>query len=189
MIAYKCELCKLYQYSKCPKIEGRGDNKTPKIVLIGEAPRPDEAELGQVFIGRAGKLLNAMLLPYKDIPMYITNAVKCFPPISTTNPTKGFRVPKPIEIEYCHPTLLDELDAITTTPIIMPLGNTATTAILGKHNGITKEIGQIHNFVLDEKEYIVVPNYHPSYILRNPKMKPEFERVMQYVVQNVIPTM
>lgn len=34
-------------------------------------------------------------------------------------------------------------------------------------------------------EVTVVPNYHPSYILRNPKMRTEFERVMQSVVQHI----
>ena len=44
-----CKQCGLYQYSSCPHIQARGNFDNPSIILIGEAPGPDEAKQGKPF--------------------------------------------------------------------------------------------------------------------------------------------
>lgn len=183
-----CEKCGLYKYSETPCIQGKGVlDDTTNIFLIGEAPGPDESHKGQVFIGRAGKKLDSMLRPFRErLNIYITNTVKCYPPISTSNPKKGFRVPKMSEIELCRPKLLAELAQAPNCTLLMPLGNTALTTLLmdNKHEGITKAIGKFRPIKMDNgKVYTVLPNYHPSYIVRNNTRKPEFEKVLEQAVQ------
>jgi len=71
-----CLKCKLDRQCLNPRITGRGNIDTPKIIMIGEAPGRDEDFEGQVFIGRAGELLTSMLgdkLPF----VWITNGVRC----------------------------------------------------------------------------------------------------------------
>ena len=180
-----CEQCGLYRYSSNPQIKGKG-SPSPRLVLIGEAPGSEEAKQGQVFVGRAGKKLHKMLVPYFNLGIWITNAVKCFPPLSTLNPSKGFRVPKIQEIKHCQNFLYPELEAFNPTPVLMPLGNTALYALTGgtdidgnKIQGITKKIGIPFKDILNSIWFTIIPNYHPSYILRNPKMESEFIRVME----------
>lgn len=73
----------------------KGNKTNPKIILIGEAPGTEEAKAGIPFIGRAGKRLDKLIKEsLEDNSAFITNMVKCFPPISTKEPTKGFRIPK-----------------------------------------------------------------------------------------------
>ena len=128
-----CKQCGLYQYSPCPCIQARGNFDNPSIILIGEAPGPDEAKQGKPFVGRAGKKLDSMLKDYGNI-FYITNMVKCFPPLSTKNPEKGFRVPKDTEIEFCKSFLIKEILEVShiINPILMPLGNVVLKGLIGE---------------------------------------------------------
>ena len=52
------------------------------IMIIGEAPGQKEDELGEPFVGAAGKFLDQMLetINLKRDDIYITNIVKCRPP-------------------------------------------------------------------------------------------------------------
>jgi len=182
-----CQKCGLYQYSDKPWIDGRGNTKNPKLIMIGEAPGFEESKSGIPFIGRAGKKLDEMIiqtpgLAFNDI--YITNMVKCFPPISTSIPTKGFRVPKESEIFLCKPFLIEEILSFGTEnkPILMSLGNVALLGLTGEQS-ITKELGiskvigiptmkYEHNperVDVTTEEYTLIPNFHPSYVLRNGK--------------------
>ncbi len=165
-----CSQCGLYRYSKCPKVVGRGNSHDPRLLLIGEAPGPDEAEKGIAFIGRAGKLLDEMLSKSLTDPsalIFITNMVKCFPPLSVTEPKKGFRIPKTSEVDYCSKFLIQELELFVTKPIIVTLGNTALKGLTNSQEGITKVLGKPHEVLFNDESYTIFPNYHPSYILRN----------------------
>jgi uracil-DNA glycosylase family 4 len=54
-----CQKCRLYKTAKCG-VPGEGDVDT-EIALIGEAPGATEDATGRPFVGRAGKLLEAMI--------------------------------------------------------------------------------------------------------------------------------
>lgn len=183
----ECLSCGLWKYSTHTCIKGRGIlDKTTNLILIGEAPGSEEAHKGQVFVGKAGKKLGYLIEPYrKDLVVYITNAVKCYPPVSTHFPEKGFRVPKLEEILLCRPLLLEELSQAPDNVLLMPLGNTALSALMAeKRTGITKVLGKFHHVKMDNNvTYTVLPNYHPSYILRNANNKPAFESVMETAVK------
>ena len=90
------------------------------------------------------------------------------------------------EIELCRPRLLAELAQAPNVSLLMPLGNTALTTLLmnNKHEGITKVLGKFRPIKMDNgKVYTVLPNYHPSYIVRNASMKPKFEQVLEQAVK------
>lgn len=83
-----------------------------EIVFIGEAPGKKEDEMGEPFVGAAGKFLNEMLadINLKREEIYITNIVKYRPPNN--------RDPLPEEKSACRAWLLDELKIISPRLIV-----------------------------------------------------------------------
>jgi len=132
-------------------------NPQAKLCFVGEAPGADEDAQGLPFVGRAGQLLDKMigamgLSPEQDV--YVCNIIKCRPP--------GNRRPTPEETNTCIPYLHEQL-AIIRPRVIVALGNTAVASLLQTTMGITKIRGQ---WKLYRGATLVMPTYHPSYLLR-----------------------
>ena len=122
------------------------------------APRaPDGVVMAVAVVGRAGQLLDKMigamgLVPETDV--YICNIVKCRPP--------GNRRPEPDEVAACIPYLHEQLDLVAPK-VIVALGNTALAALLGTAMPITKVRG---TWKLYRGTTMLMPTYHPSFLLR-----------------------
>jgi len=141
-------------------------NPEAKVMIVGEAPGPEEDRQGKPFVGRAGQLLDQILEavnfdPEQDV--FITNAVFRLPP---GEGGKAFRKPTSDEIEYYKPYLL-EIIRLVDPAIVLLAGNAATEAILGE-TGITKLRGKWYEW----NGRWVMPIFHPSYLLRNPTRDP-----------------
>lgn len=156
----KCIACPLAEQGRTQVVFGVG-NPDSKLLFIGEGPGRDEDIKGEPFVGRAGQLLNqiieAMGLKREDI--YISNVVKCRPP--------GNRTPLPNERNACKDLLLFKELAIIKPVIICTLGSAATQGLLGDEIRISDVRGQFHDF----QGILVMPTYHPAYLLRNPVEK------------------
>ncbi|CAN0576703.1 unnamed protein product, partial [Ectocarpus sp. 12 AP-2014] len=102
-----------------------------EILLIGEAPGATEDKQGIPFCGESGKLLDKML---KTIGLdrvrniYITNTIFWRPPAN--------RRPTPEEIKICSPFVEKHIQLLAPKLIIL-IGGTAATALLGKKESIT----------------------------------------------------
>ena len=137
-------------------------NPEAKLMIVGEAPGPQENIQGKPFVGRAGQLLDKILGsanfdPEKDV--FITNSVFRMPPGEDGKP---FRKPTDKEIDYYRPYVREIIHFVD--PIIMLLtGNVACQSILGK-TGITTLRGQW----TEQDGRWIMPIFHPSYLLRNP---------------------
>src|ERR1700736_1400179 len=84
---------------------GEGD-ACAALMVIGEGPGETEDKLGRPFVGRAGELLERMLLAI-DLPredVYICNTVKCRPTLDTGERLAN-RAPTPDERRHCRPSL------------------------------------------------------------------------------------
>jgi len=149
-------------------------NPNAKLLIIGEAPGPQENIQGVPFVGRAGQLLDKILQaanfdPANDV--YITNSVFRMPP---GDDGKAFRKPTNEEIEYYHPYVLEIIRLVD--PLIMLLtGNVACQSILGK-TGITSLRGQWTQL----QGRWVMPIFHPSYLLRNPSKGPGSPKALMW---------
>src|SRR6266508_6815619 len=82
-------------------------NPNAKLLIIGEAPGPEENIKGKPFVGRAGQMLDKVLEaakfdPEKDV--YITNYVFRMPPGTDEKP---FRKPTDQEIDYYRPYVFE----------------------------------------------------------------------------------
>ena len=137
-------------------------NPNAKLLLIGEAPGPEENVKGKPFVGRAGQMLDKVLQaanfdPEKDV--YITNSVFRMPPGEDGKP---FRKPTTEEIDYYRPYVF-EIIRLVDPRLILLTGNVACQSVLQK-TGITSLRGKWTQ--MDDRW--IMPIFHPSYLLRNP---------------------
>ncbi|MFZ5858888.1 MAG: uracil-DNA glycosylase [Chloroflexota bacterium] len=141
-------------------------NPQAKLLIVGEAPGPEENIKGKPFVGRAGQLLDKILEAAEfnsETDVFITNSVFRLPP---GEDGKSFRKPTDKEIEYYRPYVL-EIIRLVDPRIMLLTGNVACQSILGK-TGITSLRGQWSQI----QGRWVMPIFHPSYLLRNPSREP-----------------
>lgn len=156
----QCELCELHS-SRTRTVFGVG-NRNADWLVIGEAPGRDEDLQGEPFVGRAGQLLNAMLLAVglKREQVYIANILKCRPPNN--------RDPRPAEVLCCEPYLQRQI-ALLQPRIILAVGRIAAQNLLKTDTPIGKLRGRVHRYA--DTDIPVVATYHPAYLLRSPLEK------------------
>ena len=158
-------------------------NLNAKVMLIGEAPGRDEDQQGIPFVGRAGQLLNKMLLAInlQREDVYITNVVNWRPPDN--------RTPNDEEILEFLPFLQRQIDIIKPKFIFL-LGGVAAKAILSTPLALGKLRGKWHEYKslnLDES-IPTIASYHPAFLLRSPQYKKhswEDLQILQEKLKNV----
>jgi DNA polymerase len=157
-----CTRCKLWQ-SRTIAVPGEGPPDA-QLMFIGEGPGATEDKTGRPFVGAAGQLLEHLLgtigLTRDDV--YITNVVKCRPPMN--------RDPEPDEIESCKPYLGRQLKIIDP-PIIVTLGRFAMERWLPD-----KKITRVHGQGFRYGSRLIVPLFHPAAALRRPEWQVALEQ-------------
>ena len=156
------------------------------FMFIGEAPGATEDKMGIPFCGDSGKLLDNMLESIGVSRMhnaYITNTVFWRPPAN--------RPPTQSEIDICRP-FVEKHIALIKPKIIILVGSTAATSLLGKHAGISK-IRQEYSLYSNKYTTNAIPItaiFHPAYLLRQPLQKKttwyDLLRIKSYVEENNI---
>ena len=152
-----CDGCDCHENTQ-KKVLGEGSVKA-KIMFLGEAAGREEAEAGRPFIGRAGKLLTRVLHEDTDLKreeVYICNMLKCRPVKDGKD-----RPPTADEMDICFPFLTIQMKIIKPK-IIVTLGNVPTKYLLKTATGITR----LHGEEFDYNGTILIPCFHPAYILR-----------------------
>ena len=141
-------------------------NLNAKVMLIGEAPGRDEDQQGIPFVGRAGQLLNKMLLAInlQREDVYITNVVNWRPPDN--------RTPNDEEILEFLPFLQRQID-IVNPKFIFLLGGVAAKAILSTPLALGKLRGKWHEYKSLNLDGSIptIASYHPAFLLRSPQYK------------------
>jgi uracil-DNA glycosylase len=160
-----CTKCALHA-ARTQTVFARG-NPEARLCFVGEAPGADEDAQGLPFVGRAGQLLDRMIAAMglsSERDVYICNILKCRPP--------GNRRPEPEESAACIPYLHEQI-ALVRPRVIVALGNTAVAALLDTKIGITKLRGQ---WKLYRGQTLLMPTYHPSYLIRPSPQQAEAKR-------------
>jgi DNA polymerase len=131
-------------------------------LFVGEAPGAEEDRRGEPFVGRAGQLLNSMLLALglTREQVFIANVLKCRPP--------GNRDPRPEEARSCADYLNRQI-ALIRPKIMVAVGRIAAQNLLGSDAPLGKLRQQVHAFGPEKVPLIVT--YHPAYLLRSPGEK------------------
>ena len=153
----KCGLCQ----TRTNLVFGVGDPGT-KLMFVGEGPGRDEDLQGEPFVGRAGKLLDAMLdiVDLDRTKVYIANIVKCRPPQN--------RDPLPEEQDACFPWLERQIELIDPK-LIVCLGRISAMRLIRSDFKISREHGQW----TDVGGRQIMAIYHPAALLRDPGKRPE----------------
>jgi DNA polymerase len=167
----ECTRCKLCGLGRTQIVFGVG-NPRADLMFVGEAPGADEDIQGEPFVGRAGQLLTRIIeaIGMKRADVFIANVLKCRPP--------GNRNPEPDEVEQCEPFLLRQIDIIKPK-VIVALGKFAAQCLLKTNTPITRLRGQEFKF----RDAILIPTYHPAFLLRTPSAKREVWEDMKRVKQ------
>jgi uracil-DNA glycosylase len=151
-------------------------NTQADLLVIGEAPGADEDRQGEPFVGRAGQLLNAMLLAMglQRESVFIANIVKCRPPDN--------RDPKPDEALQCESYLLRQIELIQPR-MILAVGRIAAQNLLKSDITVGKLRGRVHLF--GGRQIPLVVTYHPAYLLRSPEQKSKAWQDLQLALRGL----
>lgn len=163
-----CRLCRLSEHRKTI-VFGEG-NAQARLVFVGEGPGAEEDNTGRPFVGRAGQLLDKIIVAIglKREEVYIANIVKCRPP--------GNRTPERDEVTTCEPFLWRQL-AFIRPDVIVALGSPAFQCLLRTREPITRVRGEWR----DWNGIKVMPTFHPAFLLRSPDKKREVWEDMKKV--------
>ena len=157
LAALNCTACPLAA-TRTQVVFSRGDPRA-RLWIIGEGPGSDEDATGTPFVGRAGQLLDKILVAAKigQNEVFITNTVFCRPP--------GNRVPTNEEITACS-VHRDALLDLWKPPIVVLLGATAARVFLG-----ADRLADLRGQRVERDGRAYFPTFHPAYLLRDPRQK------------------
>jgi DNA polymerase len=157
-VAAGCVQCRLHE-TRTQVVFGEG-YPAADLVVVGEAPGQEEDRTGRPFVGRAGKLLD-MLLMASGFPrdeVYICNVLKCRPP--------GNRNPQADEMDVCSRNFLHRQLEVIAPRMLLAVGRFATQALLSTSAAIGSLRGRTHEY----RGIPLIISYHPAYLLRSPNM-------------------
>ncbi len=167
--ALNCHLCSLSK-SRNNVVFGEGDS-TAKVLFIGYLALEIEDETGKPFLGRGGEMLTSMIekvLKISRDKVYITNLLKCHP-LSNQKVLET-------EIHTCKAYLFKEIELIKPK-IIVTLGEEAYHYLSNDFI----ELKKIRGSVIEKENYLIVPTYHPNFLLKNPSLKKEVFEDLQTI--------
>ena len=133
-------------------------------MLVGEAPGANEDKEGLPFVGRAGILLNKMLasIDLDRDKVYISNIVNYRPPEN--------RKPNDEEIERYLPFITKHIEIINPKILVL-LGSTAMSALIGNNEVISKARGKWIEKKFGSCKTSIIITFHPAFLMRQPAQK------------------
>ena len=139
-------------------------NLDGSIMIVGEAPGPEEEENSKTFQGESGALLEKMLLAIniKRENIYSSYAINFRPPED--------RKPTSQEIKR-YSIFLKEQISIIDPKIVILFGSTAMESVITSNERISNERGKWKEIILKNKTYPIMITFNPSYLIRFPENK------------------
>jgi len=148
-----CRKCPLWEGASSVCIPGRQIGTWDGVVIVGEAPGPQEDLQGRAFVGPTGEKLASALEAIGLRNAFVTNTVRCYP----------YRTPSSSHVAACKGYLQEELAALKPR-FILALGNTAWHQF--GHGPITEHAGK--EVWSNVHTCWIMPALHPAAILRDP---------------------
>jgi uracil-DNA glycosylase len=141
---------------------GEGSRRAA-LMLVGEMPGDREDLAGHVFVGPAGRELDAALerVGIARADTYVTNVVKHFK-FRERGKRRIHDTPKKSEVDACLPWLRNELQLVDPRVLVF-LGATAAKSLLGSSFRLTRSRGEPLDSDLAPH---VLATIHPAAILR-----------------------
>jgi uracil-DNA glycosylase len=135
-----------------------------RVMVIGDAPSADEDREGMPFSGKAGLLLDRMLVSIglDRANVYLANIVPWRPP--------GNRAPTPQEIASCLPFITRQIE-LAKPDFLICLGGPPAQALLHQKDGVNKTRGQWFDYVSGDRRMKALSTLHPAYLMKQPLQK------------------
>jgi DNA polymerase len=162
-----CALCAL----SCERTHIVVDRGNPKaqVMIIGEAPGAEEDASGKPFVGRSGRLMDALFEEAgfnTNQDALVANIAKCRPPKN--------RQPSIQEAQTCLPYLRRQIELIRPDFLLL-MGATALKHLLPDK---TKQpmrdlVGKFFDYPENPRIQVMVM-FHPAYVLRDMRKKADF---------------
>lgn len=138
--------------------------RSPRVMLVGQAPGKVETDGGRPFAGRAGRTLFRWLEragldeAHARDGIYIAAVTRCFPGPSPSG--RGDRVPSAKEQAACSSWLVRELEIIRPR-VLIPVGRLAMARFLPP-KPLDELVGREHEVRHEGGTSIAIPLPHPS---------------------------
>jgi len=175
----KCKNCDLYLL-RTKIVFGKGWC-SKGVMILGEAPGPEENKAGVPFIGRAGKMLDKLLeiAGFDRNDCFIFNSTMCYPGKKDSG---GFNKPDELQIIRCVVRMKQTISILKPRLIIL-LGGTALNSLTARV-GVEKNRGPGWAYE-GERKYRIYVTYHPSACARNPEFKKRAEKDWQRIGKHI----
>jgi uracil-DNA glycosylase family protein len=159
--AADCRGCPLY--GPATQVVFSDGPRRAALMLVGEMPGDREDLAGHVFVGPAGRELDAALerAGIARADAYLTNAVKHFK-FNERGKRRIHDSPKKSEVDACFPWLRAELRLVRPRVLVL-LGAVAAKALLGSSFRLTASRGER---LESDLAPFVTATIHPAAILR-----------------------
>ena len=158
----------LFACRACPNVAGvpvTGAVHDARVMLVGQAPGPREADEGRPFAYTAGKRLFQWLAEHVGISeeefrrrVHIGAVLRCFP--GRDPKAGGDRVPDAEEIARCAMHLDREM-ALLRPELVIAVGTLASKQLLGVSE-LAAVVGRVHRASRAGHEFDVIVLPHPS---------------------------
>jgi len=185
-----CTRCPLGS-TRLNAVPGEG-NVNADVMFVGEGPGFDEDRQGRPFVGRAGQLLDKMIIAMglTREKVFIANIAKCHPMTDPLHPEKhgNDRAPNAQEIACCRKYIEQQI-AIVCPKYVVALGGVAAKALISDASSLGALRGKFHNLHLDSvalpKPVQIIATFHPAALLRNPNWKKDAWQDLQMVMDKL----
>ena len=168
-----CQRCGLCAH-RTNLVFGSGAASTA-LVFVGGAPSVDDDRLDAPFVGKAGELLDKMIVAmgWQRDQVYVGNVIGCRP--------LDDRAPLPTEISTCQPFLMAQLGVVAPR-VIVALGHVAAHALLADEGPVDVQRGRFYDRVVAGHAVRIMPTFHPIELLQTPERKREAWADLQLVM-------
>ncbi|MGE4418645.1 MAG: uracil-DNA glycosylase family protein [Sulfurimonas sp.] len=154
-----CHLCDLSK-SRSQSMRGYGDPNAA-LMIIDYTVSYGEDSSNSYYCGRSGEMLKDMIenvLELRIQDVYFTHAIKCKPLNSNT--------PSASEWDSCKNYLFSQIEFVKPK-VVVTLGKDAYAKVTSEDENFASVRGHVVNF----KDYMLIPIFHPNHLLRNPDDK------------------
>ncbi|RJQ42333.1 MAG: uracil-DNA glycosylase [Gaiellales bacterium] len=157
----RCQDCGLHR-TRTHAVPGEGDASSG-LMIVGEGPGENEDLQGRPFVGKAGEMLDRILVAAEiERPsVFITNVVKCRACEMVEGRLQN-RAPHMNEINACRPYLVRQVEVIQPR-VILCLGAPAGRSVIDSGFNITEQRGQWFEGPYGSR---IIATFHPAFILR-----------------------
>jgi len=158
----------LFACRACPNVAGlpvTGAVRGTRVILVGQAPGPHEAEYAKPFAYTAGKRMFGWFADSLGVSeeefrerVHIAAVIRCFP--GKDAKAGGDRVPDAEEIARCGEHLDREI-ALLAPKLVIAVGTLAATQLVGISQ-LKDAVGRLHRAERAGRKFDVVVLPHPS---------------------------